>query len=71
MRDTYAIAQAVAVRRQVYADKDAQSLGKLVVEIGEDPSGLRASSGLACAPPTARTQSGNRPSSSAAAWAVI
>ena len=37
MRDTYAIAQAVAVRRQVYADKDAQSLGKLVVEIGEDP----------------------------------
>jgi hypothetical protein len=40
MRDTYAITQAVAVRRQVYADKDAQSLGKLVVEIGEDPSEL-------------------------------
>jgi hypothetical protein len=37
MFDTYAEAQAAAVRRQVYADKDARSLGRLLLEVGKTP----------------------------------
>src|ERR1700735_4611906 len=37
MRDTYAITQAVAVRRQVDIHKDVASLGKLISEVSEDP----------------------------------
>jgi hypothetical protein len=37
MFETYAEAQAAAVRRQVYADKDAHSFGRLLLEISETP----------------------------------
>lgn len=37
MGDTYAIAQAVAVRRQVDVHKDVASLGKLISEVSEEP----------------------------------
>ena len=37
MRDTYAVTQATTVRRQVYADSDAHSLGRLVLEISTAP----------------------------------
>jgi hypothetical protein len=40
VRDTYAITQAVAVRRQVDTHRDAARLGKLISEIGDDASGL-------------------------------
>ena len=70
MRDTYAITQAVAVRRQVYADKDAQSLGKLVVEIGEDPSGLTREFWIGMWAADRPDAERDGPSSSAAAWAV-
>jgi hypothetical protein len=36
MRDTYAVSQAVAVRRQADTHRDAASLGKLVAEIRDD-----------------------------------
>jgi HEPN superfamily AbiU2-like protein len=38
MRDTYAVSQAVAVRRQADTHKDAASLGKLIEEIRDDAS---------------------------------
>lgn len=38
MRDTYAITQAVAVRRQVDTHRDVASLGKLIEEVRDDPS---------------------------------
>lgn len=40
MRDTYATTQAVAVRRQADLTRGVASLGKLIEEIGEDPSRL-------------------------------
>ena len=36
MRDTYAITQAVAVRRQADMHRDVESLGKLIAEIRDD-----------------------------------
>lgn len=38
MRDTYATTQAVAVRRQADLTRGVASLGKLIEEIGDDPS---------------------------------
>lgn len=38
MWDTYAVTQAVAVRRQADTHKDVASLGKLIQEIRDDPS---------------------------------
>lgn len=55
MRDTYATTQAVAVRRQADTHKDVASLGKLIEEVTEDPSGSRASSGSACGRSTSRS----------------
>jgi AbiU2 len=40
MRETYGHSQAVAVRRQADTHKDVASLGKLLVEIRDDPSSL-------------------------------
>jgi hypothetical protein len=38
MRDTYGTTQAIAVRRQADRHRDAASLGKLIEEIGSDPT---------------------------------
>lgn len=38
MRDTYAVSQSVAVRRQVDVHRDVASLGKLISEIASDPT---------------------------------
>jgi hypothetical protein len=40
MLDTYAITQAVAVRRQADTHKDAASLGKLIEEVRDDPTNI-------------------------------
>jgi hypothetical protein len=40
MSDIYASSQAAAVRRQVYADTDAASLGRLISEIADDAEKL-------------------------------
>jgi hypothetical protein len=52
MGNTYGMAQAAAIRRQVYADKDSASLGKLVSEISEDAAKLTREFWLDCPTPT-------------------
>ena len=48
MSDTYASSQAAAVRRQVYADRDAASLGRLITEIADDAGKLTREFWFSC-----------------------